>query len=121
MNNPKETTDNEKKFVLDTNVLLHNSNCIFDFEDNDLVLPIEVIDELTTSKGKRMKEAGMHGRSSGRWTNSALKADWETAYRWQRRTLQVLCRYFSEQIEGLAPDIMDNRILRAANFLQAER
>jgi PhoH-like ATPase len=36
----------KKKFVIDTNVLLHNSNCIFDFEDNDLVLPIEVIDEL---------------------------------------------------------------------------
>lgn len=36
----------KKVFVLDTNVILHDSSCIHHFEDNDIVLPITVIEEL---------------------------------------------------------------------------
>ena len=36
----------KKKFVLDTNVILHDSSCAFHFEDNDVVIPITVIEEL---------------------------------------------------------------------------
>lgn len=40
----------KKKFVLDTNVILHDSSCIFHFEDNDIVIPITVIEELDAFK-----------------------------------------------------------------------
>lgn len=41
----------EKKiFVLDTSVILHNHNSIFSFDDNDIALPISVLEELDNFK-----------------------------------------------------------------------
>ncbi|MFP4452665.1 MAG: PhoH family protein [Desulfobacterales bacterium] len=36
----------EKIFVLDTNVILHDSSCIRHFEEHDIVIPISVLEEL---------------------------------------------------------------------------
>jgi len=42
-----------KTFVLDTNVILHDSSCIYQFEEHDVVIPITVIEELDKfKKGK---------------------------------------------------------------------
>ena len=35
-----------KTFVLDTNVLLHDPQSIYKFEDNNLAIPVEVLEEL---------------------------------------------------------------------------
>ncbi len=40
----------KKIFVLDTNVLLHDHKCIFNFQENDIVLPIAVLEELDKFK-----------------------------------------------------------------------
>lgn len=40
----------KKNFVLDTNVLLHDYNCIRHFEENDIYLPIVVLEELDKFK-----------------------------------------------------------------------
>ena len=50
-----------KTFVLDTNVLLHNSDCIDSFADNTVVLPMEVIEELDKFKSES-NELGRHAR-----------------------------------------------------------
>ncbi|SLM31095.1 conserved hypothetical protein [Desulfamplus magnetovallimortis] len=43
----------KKKFVLDTNVILHDSSCIYQFEQHDIFIPITVIEELDRfKKGK---------------------------------------------------------------------
>ena len=39
-----------KVFVLDTNVILHDSSCINQFKDNDILVPITVIEELDSFK-----------------------------------------------------------------------
>ena len=39
-----------KCFVLDTNVLLHDFQCIYNFQDNDVFLPIYVLEELDRFK-----------------------------------------------------------------------
>lgn len=39
-----------KIFVLDTNVLLHDSTCIYHFEEHDVVIPITVLEELDQFK-----------------------------------------------------------------------
>ena len=39
-----------KIFVLDTNVILHDSTCIENFEDNEIVIPISVLEELDQFK-----------------------------------------------------------------------
>jgi len=40
----------KKIFVVDTNVLLHDYQCIYNFEDNDIVIPIVVLEELDKLK-----------------------------------------------------------------------
>ena len=39
-----------KIFILDTNVILHDSSCIHQFEENDVVIPLTVIEELDQFK-----------------------------------------------------------------------
>jgi len=39
-----------KIFVLDTNVLLHDYKCIYNFEENDIIIPIVVLEELDRFK-----------------------------------------------------------------------
>lgn len=55
----------KKKFILDTNVLLSNPNAIFSFEDNDVYIPISVIEELDTFK-KGLSETGRNARQLSR-------------------------------------------------------
>jgi PhoH-like ATPase len=45
-----KTSTSPKIFVLDTNVLLHDYMCIYNFQDNDLVIPIVVLEELDKMK-----------------------------------------------------------------------
>ena len=39
-----------KVFVIDTNVILHDHECIYNFDDNDVVIPITVLEELDKFK-----------------------------------------------------------------------
>lgn len=50
-----------KTFVLDTNVLLHSANSIESFKDNDIVIPMAVIEELDKFK-KYQDELGRNTR-----------------------------------------------------------
>ncbi|MDR1154766.1 MAG: PhoH family protein [Bacteroidales bacterium] len=45
-----KTSASPKIFVLDTNVILHDYMCIYNFQDNDLTLPIVVLEELDRMK-----------------------------------------------------------------------
>lgn len=40
----------KKNFILDTNVILHDSNCLKNFQENDIYLPIVVFEELDKFK-----------------------------------------------------------------------
>jgi PhoH-like ATPase len=40
----------KKIFILDTNVILHDSGCVHQFKDNDIYIPITVIEELDKFK-----------------------------------------------------------------------
>ena len=50
-----------KTYVLDTNVLLHNPEALFAFEDNDVVIPLAVIEEIDNQK-RRQDEIGRNAR-----------------------------------------------------------
>ncbi len=54
-----------KYFVLDTNVLLHDPQSLFKFEDNAIIIPITVIEEIDRFK-KDMNETGRNARSVSR-------------------------------------------------------
>jgi PhoH-like ATPase len=55
----------KKIFVLDTNVLLHDPRAIFSFEENDVIIPIVVIEELDKFK-KGIDETGRNARQVSR-------------------------------------------------------
>ena len=40
----------KKNFILDTNVILHDFRCLYNFEDNDVYIPIAVLEELDKFK-----------------------------------------------------------------------
>ena len=46
----QKATKPPKIFVLDTNVILHDYNSIYNFQENDLVIPIAVLEELDKFK-----------------------------------------------------------------------
>jgi PhoH-like ATPase len=56
----------KKNYVLDTNVLLHDPQSIFKFEDNNLVVPIFVIEEIDNFK-KEPTERGRNARQVTRY------------------------------------------------------
>jgi PhoH-like ATPase len=55
-----------KVFVLDTNVLLHDPRAVFTFDDNDVVIPIYVVEEIDTFK-KDLSELGRNARQISRY------------------------------------------------------
>jgi PhoH-like ATPase len=54
-----------KTYILDTNVLLHDPESLFAFEDNAIVLPLSVVEELDSIK-KRSDEIGRNAREVSR-------------------------------------------------------
>jgi len=58
-----------KNFVLDTNVLLHDPRSIYSFEDNTVIIPIYVIEELDSFK-KDMSELGRNARQVARYLDA---------------------------------------------------
>ncbi len=55
----------KKTYILDTNVLLSDPNCFNNFQDNDLIIPILVLEELDKHKG-RSDEVGRAAREVNR-------------------------------------------------------
>ena len=49
-----------KNYVLDTNVLIHDPQSIFQFQDNNLFVPVYVLEELDKLKS----EQSLRGRNS---------------------------------------------------------
>jgi PhoH-like ATPase len=55
----------KKNYILDTNVLLHDPNSLLKFEENNVLLPIEVIEEIDRFK-RESSELGQNARSVSR-------------------------------------------------------
>ncbi len=62
----------KKNFVLDTNVLIHNPHSIYSFADNNVIIPVIVIEELDTFKSSPDKK-GMHAREVLREIDTLIK------------------------------------------------
>jgi len=54
-----------KNYILDTNVLLHDPNSLLNFEDNHVLIPIEVIEEIDRFK-RESSELGQNARAVSR-------------------------------------------------------
>ena len=67
-------SDRAKIFVLDTNVLLHDSRAIYKFEENTVVIPIYVIEEIDSFK-KELSERGRNARELARTLDDLREAN----------------------------------------------
>ncbi len=108
-----------KTFVLDTNVLLHNSGAVTSFDDNKVVIPIEVLEELDRFKG-RNDELGRNAREVTR-TLDKVRRDGslrEGVPLTGGGELRIVMRSeVKEQIKDLDVGVTDNHILGVAYAL----
>ncbi|MHB8771547.1 MAG: PhoH family protein [Syntrophales bacterium] len=51
----------QKTYIIDTTILLHNPQALFSFEDNDVVIPLAVIEEIDRQK-RRQDDIGKNAR-----------------------------------------------------------
>ena len=59
----------KKIYMLDTNVLLTSANSIFSFKNNDIIIPLKVIEEIDKHK-KRHDGVGVNARNTIRVLDS---------------------------------------------------
>ena len=59
----------KKNFVLDTNVILHDPQAIYKFEENNVIIPITVVEELDNFK-RNIDELGRAARATGRYLDA---------------------------------------------------
>ena len=58
-----------KNYILDTNVVLHDPNALLNFADNNVLIPIEVIEEIDRFK-RESSELGQNARTVSRMLDS---------------------------------------------------
>jgi PhoH-like ATPase len=122
-----------KTYVLDTNVLLHDPQSIFKFEENNLAIPVEVLEELDAIKTEQSTERGRNARRVHRILSELLpdsRAMLEGVELPTGGTLSVIInRYLvdgansspaMQRLAAILPDLSkkDNRIIASAVFIQ---
>ena len=121
-----------KTFVLDTNVLLHDPQSIFKFEENNLTIPVEVLEELDAIKSEQSTERGRNARRVHRILQELLpdsRSMHEGVELPNGGTLSIIINPYLEsgrhspamdRLRTILPDLTkkDNRIIAAAIFVQ---
>lgn len=113
----------KKVFVLDTNILLSDPNSIFKFEDNDVVIPISVIEEIDHFK-KDQSETGRNAREVSRILDKLRKRGTLSAGiplfedKTDSGLLFVYLGHDMDILPGLLEDSTDNHILSIGLTLQ---
>jgi PhoH-like ATPase len=65
-------TRSKRTYVLDTNVLMHDPTALFKFEEHDVFLPMQVMEELDNAK-KGTSEASRNARQVSRFLNELIE------------------------------------------------
>src|SRR4051794_38303711 len=111
-----------KAFILDTNVLLFDPQALFKFGNNDIVIPIVVIEEIDRFK-REMSENGRHARLFSRLIDE-MRKDGELSHGVKLANGSIL----SVELGSVHPlhadlpmDKADNRILAVAMSLKKEQ
>ncbi len=66
-------TRGKRTYVLDTNVLMHDPTALFKFQEHDVYLPMQVIEELDNGK-KGTTDASRNARQVSRFLNELVEA-----------------------------------------------
>src|SRR5687768_15679820 len=111
-----------KTFVVDTNVLLHNPNALFMLGDNEVVIPLDVVEELDKFK-TNTDDLGRNARTAIRHLDRLREkgnlADGVDVPQTGGR-VRVILEEDQRLCPGLTANTPDNRIICCAKSLQAE-
>jgi len=104
----------DKVFVLDTNVLLHDPNSIFKFEDNLVILPMTVLEELDHFK-KGQDEKSRNSRQLSRYLDELrLTGDISEGVSLENGGALKVYVDNNLNLDKLKKNIADNKILAVA-------
>jgi PhoH-like ATPase len=113
-----------KTFVLDTNVILHDSSCIHQFKDNNIVIPITVIEEIDHFKrGSQVinLNAREFARTLDSLTGSALFDGGISLGKGKGKVKIAITKGLSDEIRDVfREDNHDHRILSTAYEIQKQ-
>ena len=124
-----------KTFVLDTNVLLHDPQAIFNFQENNLVIPVEILEELDAIKSEQSTERGRNARRVHRILQELLpdtRSMHEGVELPNGGMLSIIINPYladpsrrspaMDRLRAILPDLTkkDNRIIAAALFVQEQ-
>lgn len=102
-----------KTFVLDTNVLLHNPDALFLFDDNEVIIPFDVIEELDTFK-TNTDDLGRNARAVIRHLDGfRVQGPLADGIKLNDKggSLRVILEEDQKLCAGLTKDTPDNRII----------
>jgi PhoH-like ATPase len=121
----KSSKSPRKTFVLDTNVILHDSTCITQFEEHDIVIPITVIEELDHFK-RGSQVINLNAREFARkldsLTGSALFNGGVALGKGRGKVSIALSKGLSDEIRDIfKEDNPDHRILSTALEVQKKK
>src|SRR3954469_1794031 len=68
----RDTREEHRIFVLDTNVLMHDPTAIFRFDEHDIFIPMIVLEELDAGK-KGVSEAARNVRQVSRFLDELME------------------------------------------------
>ncbi|HUX36803.1 MAG TPA: PhoH family protein [Rectinemataceae bacterium] len=110
-----------KCFVIDTNVLIHNPEAINSFRDNEIIIPLEVLEELDKLK-TFPDQRGKSAREAIRFLDSALgRGNFKEGVRLENGSILKVSHILPrDPPEGITLDKNDNRIILCAWALQLE-
>jgi PhoH-like ATPase len=112
------TKKNPKSFILDTNVILHDASCIHQFQENDVVIPLTVIEELDHFKrGNQVinLNAREFARTLDSMTGQALFNSGVSIGKNRGKVRIAITKGISSEIKDVfKEDTPDHRILTAA-------
>lgn len=115
----------KKIYILDTNILLHDPQAIFKFEDNDVAIPITVIEEIDGFK-KNQDETGRNARQISRLLDGfRAKHRLTEGVPLESGGVLSVHLYTEDALKRLPPELRnergDNRILAVALKLREQR
>jgi PhoH-like ATPase len=113
-----------KIFILDTNVILHDHTCIYQFQDNDIILPIVVLEELDKfKKGNELinYQAREFVRTLDELIGDQLFNGGKSLGKDKGKLRIETGKPFSEELKAsFRDDIPDHRILAIAEYIRKE-
>jgi PhoH-like ATPase len=128
-------TAKAKTFVLDTNVLIHDPQSIYKFQENNLAIPVEVLEELDAIKTEQSTERGRNARRVHRILQELLpdsRSMLEGVELPNGGTLSVIINPYladpgrrspgMDRLRAVLPDLtkQDNRIIASALYVQEQ-